>query len=588
MKNIFKPLKKTLLSSAVAATLLASSAQADCTYQLFTISSIKGTQIGEFVDQLSDECAFTVIVTDPEAEKLLGKELNKTNLKNLTVDEVLDLVLKENNLFYNLENNILHISYLVTRTFDIDYIITTRKSVGTTGVTLSSGSGGGQGRAGGGGLSGGGGAAGAGGAAGGGAGSKTRSDSTSGIKIESVDEVSFWEDLDLELQAILNRPEDDYSADAPIINKTAGLVTVSATPRQLKRLEIYLKEVQRKAKAQVLIDVKLLGVQLNNKHETGVDWSQLYALQNFSINTNNIFTDNVISAADGTISEWGSGVDADGNQIGGKNNAFFRSISATGSLDEVVKFLQTQGNVKAISNPKIMTLNNQPALISVGSEYFYKIQQTQNQQGSGGGVANTLQNDLVQSVFAGILLDITPEIDDDGRITLKINPSLSETIQTIQPSDDGSTREVPPDLNRRQLSAVVSVQDGERVILGGLISSQDSINENKLPLLGDIPILGWLFKYEEKVNRIEELVIVIEPHIIKDGKQTISLSDLGYSGLNEDQLDSQAFIRSDSQEDFNMLDEKNAELEAEQVERDAEKTPDKASSQEDDLKFETE
>ncbi len=562
MQQILQPLKKTLLSSAVAATLMASSLSADCTYQLFTISSIKGTQISEFIDQLSDECSFTVIVTDPEAEKLLSKELNKTNLKNLTVDEVLDLVLKENNLFYKLENNVLHISYLVTRTFDIDYIITTRKSVGSTDVTLSSNSG--QAAAGdgstGGGTS--------------GAAQGTSNQSESGISIETIDEVSFWADLDLEFQAILNRPEDNYSADAPIINKTAGLVTVSATPRQINRLESYLKEVQRKAKAQVLIDVKLLGVQLDNRHETGVDWSQLYALQNFNLTADVKNTLNVTEFEDTAITEMarfpGGGLDG-------------HLISAVGSaqINEVVKFLKTQGNVKSISNPKIMTLNNQPALISVGSEFFYTIQQTTNQQGSGGGVANTLQSDLVNSVFAGILLDITPEIDDDGRITLKINPSLSETIQTIQPSEDGESRAVPPDLNRRQLSAVVTVQDGERVILGGLISSSDSINENKIPLLGDIPLLGWLFKYEEKLNSIEELVIVIEPHIIKEGKQTISLSELGYSGLNEEQLDSQAFIRSENQEDLAELDAKNAELEAEQKERKAEKTKD-------DLEFETE
>ena len=563
MNQILKPLKNTLLSSAVAATLLASSLSADCTYQLFTISSVKGTQISEFVDQLSDECSFTVIVTDPEAEKLLSKELNKTHLKNLTVDEVLDLVLKENNLFYSLENNILHISYLVTRTFDIDYIITTRKSSGTTGVTLSSGSSGG-------GSQNDGGASGGADATGG-----TSNDSRSGISIETLDEVSFWQDLDLEFQSILNRPEDNYSADAPILNKTAGLVTVSATPRQIKRLEEYLKEVQRKAKAQVLIDVKLLTVQLNNKHETGIDWKQLYALQNFSLTADIKNTLNVTQfEAPDSITEMA-------RFPGGGLDGHMLSAVGGGTVNEVIKFLKTQGNVKSISNPKIMTLNNQPALISVGSEYFYKLQSSTQNQGSGGGVAATTENDNVQSVFAGILLDITPEIDDEGRVTLKINPSLSETIQAIQPSEDGTSREVPPDLNRRQLSAVVTVQDGERVILGGLISSKDSINENKIPLLGDIPILGWLFKYEEKLNSIEELVIVIEPHIIKDGKQTVSLSELGYSGLNEDQLDSQAFIRSENQDDLAELDAKNAELEAEQKEREAEE---KSTSSE----FETE
>jgi general secretion pathway protein D len=548
MKLTLKPLKHTLVSSVAAVTLMTSSLSADCTYQLFSISSIKGTQITEFIDQLSDECSFSVIVTDPEAEKLLSKELNKTNLKNLTIDEVLDLVLKENNLFYKLENNILHISYLVTKTFDIDYIITNRKSTGTTNVTLSSKSG----------ISGG-------GASSGGADTAENSsnESESGIAIETTDEVAFWENLDLEFQAVLNRPEDDYSADAPIINKTAGLVTVSATPRQMERLSTYLKELQRKAKAQVLIDVKLLGVTLDNRHETGVDWSQLYALQNFQITTNNLLTRNVERVTDGAIELLNGSV--------GKVDGHAVNIIGSGSLNEVIKFLKTQGNVKSISNPKIMTLNNQPALISVGSEFFYKIKETTQQQSSGGGVASTLENDVVNSVFAGILLDITPEIDDNGMITLKVNPSLSETRQDIASDEDGATRDVPPDLNRRQLSSVVSVRDGERVILGGLIQSKDSINENKVPLLGDVPILGWLFKYQEKINTIEELVIVIEPHIIKDGKQTISLSELGYTGLNEDQLDSEAFIQSENQDDLAELDAKNAELEAERKERMAEK-----------------
>ena len=554
MKKILQPLKKTLLSTAAAATLLSSSLSADCTYQLFSIESVKGTQINEFVDQLSDECSFSVIVTDPEAERLLSKKLNKTNLKNLTIDEVLDLVLKENNLYYSLQNNILHISYLVTKTFNIDYIITTRKSTGNTNVTLSSKSGvtaqgGGMGRV---------------------DTTKTSAnESESGIKIETSDEVSFWLDLDLEFQSILNRPEDDYIANAPIINKTAGLVTISATPKQMNRLEIYLKELQRKVKNQVLIDVKLLSVTLDNRHETGVDWSQLYALQNFDLSGNMLNVNDVLTPITTT-----TGLTIDPTAGSQQGRAF--NISGIGKLNEVIKFLKTQGNVKAISNPKILTLNNQPALISVGSEYFYKIKQTMQQQSAGGGgVAASLENDVVNSVFAGILLDITPEIDDAGRITLKVNPSLSETRQDISADKDGSTRDVPPDLNRRQLSSVVTVQDGERVILGGLIQSKDSINENKIPILGDIPILGWLFKYEQKINSIEELVIVIEPHIIKDGKQTISLSELGYTGLNEDQLQSQAFIRSENQNDLAKLDAKNAELEAENKKREAEKKAEK-------------
>ncbi len=85
---------------------------ADCTYELFNIASVKGTSVGEFVDQISDECGMSVIVADSEAENILKKQMNKTYLKNLTINEVLDLIIKENDLQYTLQNNVLKISYL--------------------------------------------------------------------------------------------------------------------------------------------------------------------------------------------------------------------------------------------------------------------------------------------------------------------------------------------------------------------------------------------------------------------------------------------------------------------------------------------
>ncbi len=133
------------------------------------------------------------------------------------------------------------------------------------------------------------------------------------------------------------------------------------------------------------------------------------------------------------------------------------------------------------------------------------------------------------------MLDITPEISDDDMITLKINPSVSETATDIS-AIEGQDRTMPPDLRRRQLSSVVTVKDGNRIILGGLINTSNSIDINKVPILGDIPVLNYLFKYENKLKITQELVIVIEPHIIRKGKENLSLSDLGYEGLSEDSL----------------------------------------------------
>ena len=409
-----------------------------------------------------------------------------------------DIIIGEYNLTYTLKNNILKVSYLTTKIYNINYILSQRKSSGSTDVTLNgAGSGGGQATEGG---------------SNNGSSNSGSGSSNSGIKIESTDEVDFWNQLDTEFQSVLNRPEDTYQAPEPIINKNAGLITVTATKRQLDRFGKYLKRLQDKVQLQVLINVKILSVTMSKGKSTGIDWRQLYSLEKVSLSADNTFDSS-------------TGVSR------------LVTMNFGGSLNQVVKFLKTQGDVSSLSNPKVLTLNNQPALITSGTEYFYKLTSSTTQQGTGGGVAATTQNNNIQSVFAGVLLSITPEISDDKTITLKINPSLSETTTNISQTLN-TGRDMPPDLNRRQLSSVVTVKDGNRIILGGLISTQNVTNTNKVPLLGDIPLISTLFKYEEKTKETKELVIIIEPHIIKKEKDSISLSELGYTGLDDTLLKS--------------------------------------------------
>ncbi len=512
MTSVIKHHVRAFMLSVATATLLIPTLHADCTYELFNISSVKGTSVGEFVDQLSDECGMSVIVTDEQAENILKKQMNKTFLKNLTINEVLDLIIKENNLQYTLQNNILKISYLTTKTYNIDYIISQRKGVGSANITLSSNT--------------------STAAIGTASTSKSTSgggaSSESGINITSSDEVQFWEILDKELESILNRPEDGYTAQIPMINKNAGLVTVTATNTQIKRLDAYLEDLQKKMQTQVLIDVKMYSVVFSDASSTGIDWSQLYALQNVKLGFDYVTTKNIDKTYSGTNSATSTGVLFDGFSANA-NNANVFQLSAGGSLNEVIKFLKTQGDVYSISNPKILTLNNQPALITAGTELFYKTKSSTTSTSSGG--TDNTEDETVSSVFSGVLLDITPEISRDGSITLRINPSISETASEI--STDNATRSMPPDLSRRQMSSVISVKDGNRVILGGLINTKNVNDANKVPLLGDLPILGYLFKREGISKRTEEIVIIIEPHIIKKEADTLSLGDLGYTRLGK-------------------------------------------------------
>ena len=487
---------------------------ADCSYELFSISSTKNTKIINFIEELSDTCEFTVIVTDSNAEKILEKKLNKTHINNLTIEEVFNIILEENNLSYTLKNNLLKISYLTTKVFNVDYILSVRKGIGSTDVILSSSANKSSGSSGG--------AATSSSSSGSGGGSNG---ADSGIKIESTDEVIFWTNLDKELRSILNRPEDTYLARAPIINKNAGLITVTATSKQLKRLKDYLNKLQKKIQLQVLIDVQLLTVKMSEGKTTGIDWQQLYALQNINLSVDLVSSNNAAAFTP---------VGALTSLTANTNEASLLQVNTSSlSLSEVIKFLKTQGDVNSISNPKVLTLNNQPALITAGTEYFYKIKNTETL--SNGSTGTQASGENVESVFAGVLLDITPEISNNDTITLKINPSLSETTSDLS-SQSSAERTMPPDLVRRQLSSVVTVKDGHRIILGGLINTKNVNNSNKVPLLGDIPVLNYLFKYESNSKQVEELVIIIEPHIIHKTTKKLSLSDLGYVGINEDSV----------------------------------------------------
>lgn len=532
MKKVQTSVVKFLIAFVMLLGFTHNLSAGNCSTKLFSVTIDSKLTIGDVIDNLADTCGLSVIVKDDEAKMRMNKKLYYVKLKNSTLKGFLNTVLKDNDLNYTLSGNKLTISYLITRTFRIHYISGERKGTSTANVTIAgtedSGQMGGRG-------------GGAGGA------NQNKSMAKTGIEIESTDEFQFWKTVEAEVQRILVGAADggthytrsgdtwtgpdgkvwEYNPLAPIVNPEAGMVTVTGTDRQIRRVARYIHELEKQIKSQVLIDIRILSVTFDDSTTTGVDWGQLYSLQNLTVNT--------LLSAQKNISEYTwdetgitqfTGIDP----ILGGAPSTAKILSLTGSTDvtEVVKFLSTQGDVKSISSPRVMALNNQPALISVGRELFYKIKSASTAAGTGGAVA--AEGEMVDSVFAGILLDITPEIDDNGMITLKINPSISETVDTVTP--EAGSRTIPPDLIRRQIASVIKVKDGQHAILGGLISSQTGFKDNHVPILGDIPGLGMLFKRQERINRVEELVFVITPHIVKNAK-SVSLKDLGYSKLNE-------------------------------------------------------
>ncbi len=507
-----------------------------CSNKLFSVTIDSKLTIGDVIENLAETCDMTVIVKDDAAKTRMNKKLYYVKLKNSTLKGFLNTILKDHDLHYTLSGNKLKISYLITRTFRIHYISGQRVGKSQANVTIANSSNslnniGGNG----------------------GTNSNIDGDrSKTGISIENTDEFKFWRTVESEVQRILIGAGDgsthyartgegwtgpdgrvwEYNPLAPIVNPEAGMVTVTGTSRQINRVARYIHTLTKQIKQQVLIDVRILTVSFDDSSTTGVDWGQLYSLQNFTVNSLIQSQKNINAFEFAPLLGIQSYEYGQGGQQSGAN-----LVSATSNVQvtEIVKFLNTQGDVKSISSPRVMTLNNQPALISVGKELFYKLKSSATGSGGTGvGGAGVAQGETVDSVFAGILLDITPEIDANGMITLKINPSISDTIDDIE-NDPGAgiiARDIPPDLIRRQIASVIKVKDGEHAILGGLIFSRTGTKINKVPLLGDLPLLEYAFKHEEKINKVEELVMIVTPHIIKNSK-SVSLKDLGYSKVNE-------------------------------------------------------
>jgi len=532
MKTIRNKGVKFIVACAMLIGFTNSIVAGSCSTKLFSVTIDSKLTIGDVIENLADTCDLTVTVKDDAAKKRMNKKLYYVKLKNSTLKGFLNTILKDNDLYYTLKGNKLTISYLITRTFKIHYISGQRIGKSNANVTIANSANSAHG------------AQGAGGGGAGGQGDGTSMTRT-GISIESNDEFKFWQTVETEIQRILIGAADgsthytktgdgwtgpdgqvwEYNPLAPIVNPEAGMVTVTGTARQVNRVARYISALTKQIKTQVLIDVRILAVKFDDSRTTGVDWSQLYGLQNFTVNSLAMAQKNIASY---TFDQLTGITDAAFAPNTEPKNAQLVQFTGKAQINEVVKFLATQGDVKAISSPRVMTLNNQPAMISVGKELFYKIKST-SALGTGNN-ANTAEGEIVNSVFAGILLDITPEIGSNGIITLKINPSISETIDDV--SSQVGTRNIPPDLIRRQIASVVKVKDGEHAILGGLITSSTGTKINKVPLLGDIPLLEYAFKHEEKINRVEELVLIITPHIIKTSK-SVTLKDLGYTKLNE-------------------------------------------------------
>lgn len=488
---------------------------------------------------------FTAIVTGTRYSMLLPPELTGSitvSLKDVTVREALDALRELYGYEYRVQGNRIHVqpNTLQSRIYQINYLAGRRQ--GVTDISVSSGSisravnASGQG----------GGAAtpapsAAPGAGGSGAAAQTRH-AIESSRISTTHTADFWEELTKALTTVVG----GEGGRNVIVNPISGVVLVRAYPNELRNVENYLRSTQLIVERQVMIEAKIVEVTLKDEFQAGINWSTFHGKDNrFSFGV----------AQPGTVlrtqpGEALSGLPADvidatartdeiysndGTILPGKGGllaaaalgkGFFGLAFQAANFAALLNFLESQGSTQVLSSPRIATLNNQKAVLKVGTDEFFvtNISTTTTTTGTTNTVSPTI---TVEPFFSGIALDVTPQIDESDNITLHIRPSISAVSEKQKTLNLGSLGVFTLPLassNVSETDSVVRVQDSNIVAIGGLMKQEQSAGSDGLPGVSSFPLFGQ----KGRAFRKREIVILLKPTIIRgDAVWQRDLGELG-------------------------------------------------------------
>ncbi|WP_286963255.1 pilus (MSHA type) biogenesis protein MshL, partial [Idiomarina sp. UBA3992] len=249
---------------------------------------------------------------------------------------------------------------------------------------------------------------------------------------------------------------------------------------------------------QVILEARIIEVTLNDGYQQGINWSDIYSGNaGFGVDFNGVTPSNATSAAIGGL--FGLTYTDDGNNFSG-----------------MIEMLQTQGTVQVLSNPRVSASNNQKAVIKIGEDEYFVTDVTSRTVLNTGGASSSDSDIEFTPFFSGISLDVTPQISDDGEVILHVHPSVVETSEQEKVITVSGEESVLPlaRSNIRESDTIVKARNGEIVVLGGLMQTTNSEEVGKVPLLGDIPLLGELFTNRRNRQEKKELVILLKPTVV--------------------------------------------------------------------------
>lgn len=434
---------------------------------------------------------FMGMVTGTPYSMLVHPDVTGTltlNLKNVTVPEAMEAVRALYGYEYEVQGNriIVPSPAMQTRIYHLNALAMQRKGMSdmrvvSGSVSLSSGGSGSS------------------------SGSSSKSLETSSVQTST--DSKYWDEVGASLKTLVGEE------GSVVVSPQSGIVIVKAAPASLYMVEKYLRATELVSARQVMLEAKILEVQLNDGFQSGINWATLQKGDKFKIGVNGL-------NPEGTppINLGGTVVQMLGGLIPGPTGSLFGLAFNDGDFGAVINLIKSQGTVHVLSSPRIATINNQKAVLKVGTDDFFVTEVTGG-TAAALGVPATPPNVVVQPFFSGIALDVTPQIDDKNNITLHVRPSVSsvkENRKTIKLGDLGELILPLASSSISETDSVVRLKDGHIVAIGGLMSQSYTDDKNRIPVLGEIPGLGQLFGNTSQVSQKRELVVLIKTTLIRD------------------------------------------------------------------------
>lgn len=356
-----------------------------------------------------------------------------------------------------------------------------------------------------------------------------------GSVVNTLGATDFWLEIDTALRSLLG----DAEGRSVVLSPQSNLVVVRGLPSELREVESYLSQVQGNMVRQVIMEAKVLEVELSEEFQAGINWAGLAQPGSSDIVFGQTGGGTLLGES-GASDIAGQRGDLDPSNPslpdGTLTSAFggMFSIAATaGDFTAFIELLETQGDVHVLSSPRVSTVNNQKAVIKVGNEEFF-VTDVSTTTVTGAGATTSTPDITLTPFFSGIALDVTPQISRNNEVILHIRPAVTEVVDRRKEIIvAGSDQSLPLAFSTvRETDSIVRAKSGQIVVIGGLM--QESVNDQvaKTPVLGDIPGIGRLFRHNRRVSSKTELVILLRP-VVVDRDEVWDYAVGGFGGARE-------------------------------------------------------